>query len=161
MPDTYEEHEDSYAERVEKLMTMTVAVAKGFVPSGQVVLPLTQIAHGSLAPPEIKEYTKILLQIIKGERNPQIGADLPPDLAQAVTETIRQIEAPIPEADNNVPKQEALTLTELLERIGEACLGDVSLWQDMWNFMDELENSPETPPDIKALALALTLAVAL
>lgn len=145
----------SYEERVEKLVALTVGVAKGIIPAGQVSLLMLQIAQGSVAPAEIREFTLILLQIIKGEREPKMGSHLPLNLAQAVEDVIEQIEAPLPEAPSEESEGEELTLLELLERVGEACTGNVVLWQQLWNFTETLENDPTTPSDIKVLAIVL------
>ena len=152
----YQDDSDySYEERVEKLVAMTVGVAKGIIPTGQITLLMLQIANGTVAPPEIRAFTRILLKIIKGERNPKIGAHLPADLAKAVEKAIDQIEAPLPEPSAAEAEVEELTLLKLLERIGEACTGNVMLWQQLWNFTETLKNAPTTPPDIKALGSVL------
>ena len=142
-------------ERIEKLMALTVGAAKGIIPAGQVSLLLLQITNGTAAPPEIRAFTQVLLQLLKGERDPRRGAHLPPALAEAVKETINQIEAPLPEAGADPGEAEGLTLLELLERVGEACSGNVMLWQQLWDFTETLAAAPTTPPDIKNLALAL------
>ena len=62
--------DDNHAEKIEKMVTMTVAAAKGIVPVGQVALPMAQIARGNLAPPEIRDFAQVLSRILKGERDP-------------------------------------------------------------------------------------------
>jgi hypothetical protein len=155
--DPHLHNEDSYEERVEKLVMLTVGVAKDILPAGQIGLLFYQIAHGTIAPPEIRSFVKVLIQITQGERDPDAGAHLPSDLAQAVKETIERIEAPpaVGEASVAEPETEGLTLIELLERVGEACGGNVALWQQLWRFTEQLESEPTTPPNIKALALVL------
>lgn len=148
-----QEDDASYEERVEKLVTMTVGAAKGIIPPGQISLLLLQIANGTAAPPEIRAFTLVLLQLIKGERDPDIGSHLPPGLAEATKEAIDRIEAPLPVEDEG--EAEGLTLSELLERVGEACTGNVILWQQLWDFTETLETAPTTPPDIKTLAVVL------
>ena len=154
-----EEHDrdedEDYEERVEKLVALTVGVAKGVIPAGQVSLLMYQIAHGSVAPPEIREFVRCLIQITKGERDPKMGADLPPHLAAAVRQTLEQIAAPWPETDGDEVETEGLTLLELLERVGEACTGNLQLWQQLWAFTEQLETDPTTPPEIKTLAVVL------
>ena len=151
----HQDEEHSYQERVEKLAMMTVGVTKGIVPSGQITLLMHQIANGTVAPPEIRAFTQVLLQIIQGERNPDVGNHLPEPLAQVVQETIAQIEAPLPEPEPDQVQAEGLTLLELLERVGEACTGNAGLWQQLWNFTEQLESAPTTPPEIRELAVVL------
>ena len=155
--DLHEHDEDSYEERVEKLVMLTVGVVKEILPAGQVSLLFYQIAQGTVAPPEIRSFVQVLLQIMRGQRDSDAGAHLPPELAQAVVETIERIEAPLSTDEAPVTDEEAegLTLIELLERVGEACSGNVALWQQLWHFTEQLETEPTTPPDIKALALVL------
>jgi len=145
-------HSESYEERVEKLVMLTVGVAKGIIPTGQMTLLLHQIAHGAVAPPEIREFAKVLIQITKGERDPAIGAHLPSDLAEAIKDTIARVEAPLPDAGSEDAAGEELTLLELLQRVGEACLGDIQLWQQLWDFSQTLQEQDTTPPEIKTLA---------
>lgn len=148
-----QEDDASYEERVEKLVTMTVGAAKGIIPPGQISLLLLHIANGTAAPPEIRAFTRVLLRLIKGERDPDIGSHLPAALAEAIKETIDRIEAPLPVEDEG--EVEGLTLLELLERVGEACTGNVILWQQLWGFTETLETAPATPPDIQTLAVVL------
>lgn len=150
-----EDHDHSYEERIEKLMMMTVGVAKGIIPRGQVTLLMHQIANGSAAPLEIREFTRVLLKLTQGERDPNVGAHLPLHLAEAVKATIAQIEAPLPEPSSEEMEADGLTLLELLERVGEACTGNIQRWQQLWNFTEALQKAPTTPPEIKTLALVL------
>ncbi|MEM7032126.1 MAG: hypothetical protein AAF629_21420 [Chloroflexota bacterium] len=153
--DFHDDDHDSYQERIEKLSMLTVGVAKDIAPAGQITMLMHQIVHGTVAPPEIRDFTKVLLQVIEGERDPEIGCHLPDELAQTVRDTIRQIEEPLPgETDEEMPR-EGLSLPELLTRVGEACTGNVMLWQQLWNFTEELEHSPTTPPEIQQLAIVL------
>jgi hypothetical protein len=142
----------SYEERVEKLVSLTVAAAKEIIPLNQIRLLLLQITNGDAAPSEIRAFTRVLLKVLRGERDAEIGSHLPPDLAHSVKETIEQIEAPLPEIEAEV---EGLTLEQLLERIAEACQGNIILWQQLWDFTEILEKAETTPPDIQLLAVVL------
>ena len=139
-------------ERIEKLVAMTVAAAKEIIPPGQVMLPLLQIANSNLAPPEIKAFAGVLIQLLKGNHSPDQVAGLPPHLRQAVADTVARINAPLPPDDHSGPQREGLSLPELLERVAQACAGNLLLWQQLWTFTEELEATPSTPPDIKTLA---------
>ena len=61
---------EDHAEKIEKMVPMTVAAAKGIVPLGQVALPIAQIANGNLAPPEVRDFARALSRILQGEREP-------------------------------------------------------------------------------------------
>ena len=146
--------DDNPTEKIEKMVTMTVAAAKGVAPLGQVVLPLTQIAHGDLAPPEARQLAQVLLRILKGEHDPLVLAEeLTPELAEIVWEALEQIEAPLPEPDEE--SREALTFEQLVEKVAEACSGEVRLWQQLWDFTAELAADATLPPEIQALGSVL------
>jgi len=81
--------ESTDEERIEKLATMTVAAAKGIVPAGQVILPLMQIAGSPLAPPEVRSLCRVLLQIVRGDRNPARGRERPAKRLRRPTPTCR------------------------------------------------------------------------
>lgn len=150
-----EPNQSSDEERIEKLVTMTVAAAKGIVPPGQVMLPLLQIANSKLAPPEIRTFAGVLIQLLKGNHAPDLATGLPSHLRQAVSNAVARINAPLPPNDHSGPQREGVSLPELLERVGQACAGNLLLWQQLWAFTEELEAAPTTPPDIRTLAVAL------
>lgn len=146
--------DDNITEKIEKMVTMTIAAAKGIVPLGQVVLPLTQIVHGDLAPPEARRLAQALLRILKGERDPlALVAELPPDFAEIVWEALEQIEAPLPEPDHDI--RAAFTFEQLVEKVAEACSGEIMLWQQLWDFTAELANDASLPPEIQTLGSVL------
>jgi hypothetical protein len=121
------EADENYDEKIEKMVTMTVAAAKGIVPLGQIALPIAQISQSHLAPPEARDFAKALTRILQGERDPlTLVEDLTPTLAEAVWDTLAQIEEPLPEWDE--VEREALTFEQLIEKVAEACTGEVMLW---------------------------------
>lgn len=146
--------EDNHTEKIEKLVTMTVAAAKGIVPLGQVTLPLAQIANGTLAPPEIRDFTRALSRILQGERDPLTLAEtLTPELAEIVWDTLDQIDAPLPEPQEVDPV--GLTFEELVEKVAEACSGEIMLWQQLWHLTGQLADDAELPPEIRTVGLVL------
>jgi hypothetical protein len=146
--------DDNYAEKIEKLVAMTVAAAKGIVPVGQVALPIAQIANGNVAPPEVRDFARTLSRILTGERDPlQLVEQLTPEFAEIVWDTLEQIEAPLPEADPAEPV--ALTFEELVEKVAEACSGEVMLWQQLWHFTHKLAHDNSLPPEIQTLGSVL------
>jgi hypothetical protein len=148
------EHDDNDEEKIEKMVTMTVAAAKGIVPLVQVALPLAQIANSPLAPPEARELAKSLSQLLKGERDPiALVQNLSPELAERVWEALEQIEAPLPEPEGLV--REGLSFEQLVEKVAEACTGELMLWQQLWRFTEELAADERLPADIRALGRAL------
>lgn len=146
--------EDSHTEKIEKLVTMTVAAAKGIVPVGQVALPLAQIANGVLAPPEMRDFTRALSHILQGERDPlKLAETLTPELAEIIWDTLDQIDAPLPESDEAEPV--GLTFEELVEKTAEACSGEMMLWQQLWNLTGQLAADENLPPEIRAVGAVL------
>jgi len=150
-----DDHQDAdQAEKIEKMITLTVAGAKGIVPQGQVALPLAQIANGKLAPAEARDFARTLLRILKGERDPiTLVEALTPEFAELVWETLAQIEAPLPDIDTAY--REEVSFETLVERVAEACTGEVMLWQHLWNFTGELSADERVPPDVRALGRVL------
>lgn len=145
---------DNYAEKIEKMVTMTVAAAKGIVPLGQVVLPITQIANGNLAPPEVRDFARALARILQGERDPiKLVEALTPELAEIIWDALDQIDAPLPEADE--AELVGLTFEELIEKVAEACSGEVMLWQQLWRFTGQLADEANLPPEIQTLGAVL------
>jgi hypothetical protein len=148
------EADENYDEKIEKMVTMTVAAAKGIVPLGQIALPIAQISQSHLAPPEARDFAKALTRILQGERDPlTLVEDLTPTLAEAVWDTLAQIEEPLPEWDE--VEREALTFEQLIEKVAEACTGEVMLWQQLWTFTQELEADLRLAPEIRTLGAVL------
>jgi hypothetical protein len=146
--------DDNRAEKIEKLVAMTVAAAKGIVPVGQVALPIAQIANGTLAPPEVRDFARALSRILTGERDSlQLVEQLTPEFAEIIWDTLEQIEAPLPEVDQAEPV--ALTFEELVEKVAEACSGEVMLWQQLWHFTHQLAHDNRLPPEIQTLGSVL------
>ncbi len=146
--------DDNRVEKIEKMVTMTVAAAKGIVPVGQIALPIAQIAHGNLAPAEVRDFARVLARILKGERDPlKLVEELKPELAEIIWDTLDQIEAPLPEADQ--ADLVALTFEQLVEKVAEACSGEVMLWQQLWHFTQELATDDSLPPEIQTLGSVL------
>ena len=146
-------HEDSFDEKIEKMVSLTVAAARGIVPPGQVSLPLAQIAGSDLAPPEARRLARSLLRILNGERDPiALVADLSPEFAEIVWDALAQIDAPSIEPGDT--GRTAYTFEALIEKVAEACSGEVMLWQRLWDLTEELANESFTP-DIRALGSVL------
>lgn len=132
---------------------MTVAGAKGIVPLAQVALPLAQIARGNLAPPDVRDFARSLSRILQGERDPSVlNAGLTPEFTELIGQTLEQIEAPLPELD--APRQE-LTFEQLVEKVAEACTGNLLLWQMLWQMTQELTTDSRVPPEIRTLGSVL------
>jgi hypothetical protein len=150
-----DEHQDAdQAEKIEKMIALTVAGAKGIAPLGQVALPLAQIANGKLAPPEVRDFARVLSRILKGERDPiTLVEALTPEFAEFVWETLAQIEAPLP--DIAAEDREEVSFETLVEKVAEACTGEVMLWQQLWNFTEELSADERVPADVRALGRVL------
>jgi hypothetical protein len=140
--------------KIEKMVAMTIAAAKGIVPVGQVILPLTQIAQGQAAPPEIRNLAQALVRLIQGERDAlKLAEALTPALTELIWEALDQIEAPWPEA---VPAEfVALTFEQLLEKVAEACSGELLLWQQLWTLTQQLAADTTLPPEIQHLGAVL------
>ncbi len=147
-------HPDNDSEKIEKMVTMTVAAAKGIVPIGQVALPLAQIARSPLAPPEARDFARVLSRILQGERDPlALVQTLTPEYAEIVWETLEQIEAPLPDSDN--AEREPLTFEQLIEKVAEACSGELMLWQQLWEFTGELSSDQRLAPSMRSLGTVL------
>ena len=145
--------DENYDEKIEKMVTMTVAGAKGIVPLAQVALPLAQIAKGNLAPPDVRDFARSLSRILQGERDPQVlNADLTPEFTDIIDQTLDQIEAPLPELDET---RQELTFEQLVEKVAEACTGNLLLWQQLWQFTQELAADQRVPPEVRTLGTAL------
>jgi len=149
-PETQPELPADDTEKIEKMVTMTVAAAKGIMPLGQVMLPLAQIANSDLAPPEARRLAAALNRIVKGERDPLALAEgLTPAFAELIWDTLARIEAPLPEVDE--ADREPLTFEALIEKVAEACSGEVMLWQRLWDFTEELATDNRLSPAMRAL----------
>jgi len=147
-------HDENYDEKIEKMVTMTVAAAKGLAPIGQVAMPLAQIAQSELAPPEACDLAKALSRILQGERDPiTLAEDLSTEFAELIWETLAQIEAPLPEPDD--VEREEISFEELIEKVAAACTGEVMLWQRLWEFTEELATDERLSPDMQALGRVL------
>ncbi|MEM7346431.1 MAG: hypothetical protein AAF485_19495 [Chloroflexota bacterium] len=156
MSEHHHHPDDNYDEKIEKMTTLTVKAAKELMPVGQVLLPLTQIANGDLAPPEAREFARALARILSGERDPiDLVKHLTPELTETLWETLDRIEAPFPEEEEEDDEREAITFEQLVEKIAEACSGEVTLWQQLWEFTEELATDERNPESIKTLGLAL------
>lgn len=143
-----------HAEKIEKMVTMTVAAAKGIVPVGQIALPLAQIANGNLAPPEVCDFARALSRILQGERDPvRLVEALTPEFSEIIWDTLDQIDAPLPEDDE--ADLVGLSFEELVEKVAEACSGEVMLWQQLWRFTERLASDHNLPPEIQALGSVL------
>jgi hypothetical protein len=147
-------HADNDDEKIEKMVTMTVSAAKGIAPLAQVAITLAQLAHSPLAPPEAQELARTLSRILKGERDPiELVQNLPPELAEIVWEALEQIEEPLPNLEQS--ERQEITFEQLIEKVAEACRGEVLLWQQLWDFTAALAADERVPPDIQALGLVL------
>lgn len=148
-------HDETYDEKIEKMVTMTVAAARGIVPMSQVALPLAQIANGDLAPPEARALARALTRILRGERDPiALVEELTSEFAETVWETLEQIEAPLPEEEEEEEREE-ITFEQLIEKVAEACTGEAMLWQRLWDFTGELAADERLSPDIRSLGTVL------
>ncbi len=147
-------YDENYNEKIEKMVTMTVAAAKGIAPIGQVAMPLAQIAQSELAPPKARDLAKALSRILQGERDPiTLAEDLSPEFAELIWETLAQIEAPLPEPDD--VEREEISFEELIEKVAAACTGEVMLWQRLWDFTEELATDQRLSPEVQALGRVL------
>ena len=147
-------YDENYDEKIEKMVTMTVAAAKGLAPIGQVALPLAQIVQSELAPPEARDLAKALSRILRGERDPiTLAKDLSPEFAELIWETLDRIEALLPEPDDVA--REEISFEELIEKVAAACTGEVKLWQRLWEFTEELATDERLSPDMQALGRVL------
>lgn len=146
-------HDNNYDEKIEKMVSLSVSAARGEIPHSQISLPLAQIAAGELAPPEARALARALLRVVNGERDPiALVEDLPPELAEVVWEALDAIEAP---ASDEEEEREEITFEQLVEKVAQACTGEVMLWQRLWEFTDELGSDPRVPPDVQALGRVL------
>jgi hypothetical protein len=147
-------HDENYDEKIEKMVTLTVAAAKGIAPIGQVAMPLAQIAQSELAPLEARNLAKTLSRILLGERDPiTLAEDLSLEFAELIWETLAQIKAPLPEPDD--VEREEISFEELIEKVAAACTGEVMLWQRLWEFTEELSIDERLSPDVQALGRVL------
>jgi hypothetical protein len=150
----HHEPDDNYDEKIEKMVTMTIAAAKGIIPPVQVALPLAQIANSPLAPPEARDLARTLSRILKGERDPiALAQNLTPELAETIWEALDQIEAPLPELAEEV--REGISFEQLIEKVAEACTGELMLWQQLWTLTGELAAGERLPLEIQALGRVL------
>jgi hypothetical protein len=149
-----EHHDDNYEEKIEKMVSLTVSAVKGIIPVGQISLPLAQIAGGDLAPPDARELARVLSRILQGERDPiALVEGLTPELAEVIWEALEAIEAPLPEPDDE--EREEITFEQLIEKVAEACSGEVMVWQRLWDFTEELMADERVSEDIRALGSVL------
>jgi hypothetical protein len=146
--------DDNQAEKIEKMVTMTVAAAKGIVPLGQVMLPIAQIANGNLAPADVCDFARALGRILQGERDPlKLVEALTPEFTDIIWDTLDQIDTPLPELDKADPV--GLSFEELIEKVAEACSGEVMLWQQLWLLTEQLATDENLPPEIQTLGSVL------
>jgi hypothetical protein len=123
------------SEKVEKMAALTVAAARGLTPDARAL-------------------ARALTRVIHGERDPvALAADLSPTHAEILWETLAQIEAPLP-AEAELSRQ-AFSFEELIEKVAEACSGEVMLWQRLWAFTEELSADERVPADVRALGTVL------
>jgi hypothetical protein len=154
MPEIEPHQSSTYEEKIEKMITMTVAAAKGIAPIGQVALPLAQIAGSDLAPPAAQNLARTLSRILQGERDPiALVEDLSPEHAELVWDTLEQIDAPLVDAEDL--ERQAISFEELVEKVAEACTGEVVLWQRLWAFTEELASDERLSPEIRTLGRVL------
>ncbi len=147
-------HDDNYDEKIEKMVTLTVAAAKGITLVGQVAMPLAQIAGSDLAPPEARQLARTLTRILRGERDPiALVEDLPPELAEVVWDALEQIQTPLTKAEEL--ERRAVSFEELIEKVAAACTGEVLLWQKLWSFTEELATDERLTPEMRSLGRAL------
>jgi len=141
-------------EKIEKMVSLTIAAARGLTPVGQVLLPLAQIAGSDLAPPDARALARALARVINGERDPvALAEDLTPAYAEQLWEVLDQIEVPAP-AEAEAARQ-GVSFEELIEKVAEACSGEVLLWQRLWDFTEELSTDERLPADMRALGTVL------
>ena len=145
--------DDNYDEKIEKMVSLTVSAASGTVPDAQIRMTLAQIAAGTLAPPQARDLAKSLLRLLSGERDPiDLVEDLTPELAEVVWEALAELEA-APAAGAEEPEE--ITFEQLVEKVAAACMGDVMLWQRLWDFTEELAADEQTPSTVRALGVVL------
>ncbi len=150
-----ERYGDNYDEKIEKMLALTVSAVRGTTPSTQIAMTLVQIAKGDLAPPEARELARTCSRILSGQRDPiALVENLPPDLTELVWEALDAIEAPPDEAEGDGERQE-ISFEQLVEKVGEACTGNVTLWQQLWDFTEELTTDKRLAPDIQVLGTVL------
>ena len=142
------------SEKIEKMVALTIAAARGLTPAAQTLLPLMQISGSDLAPPDARALARALTRVIHGERDPvALAADLSPAHTEILWETLAQIEAPLPAAAEL--SRQGLSFEELIEKVAEACSGEVMLWQRLWAFTEELSADERLPADVRALGIVL------
>jgi hypothetical protein len=146
--------DDNFEEKIEKMVTLTVGAAKGLIPPGQVALPLAQIAASPLAPAAARDFARALNRVIKGERDPiTLARDLTPEFSEILWDALAQIDAPLP--DTGPPGRVNVSFEELVEKVAQACSGEVLLWQQLWDFTGELAGDADAPAAVRALGTAL------
>jgi hypothetical protein len=146
-------NDDNYDEKIEKMVSLTVSAARGEIPIAHISMPLAQIASGTLAPPEARQLARTLLLMLNGERDPiALVEDLTPELSEVVWEALAEIDAAPVEVDD---EREEITFEQLVEKVGAACLGDVMLWQRLWDFTEELVTDEQYAPEIQTLGTVL------
>ena len=146
--------DDNYYEKIEKMVALTVSAARDATPSAQIAITLAQIANGNLAPPAARNLARVCARILNGERDPiALVEDLSPELAELVWEALDEIEAPRPESDDD--EREEITFEQLIEKVAQACTGEVTLWQQLWDFTEELMADERMSSDIQALGSIL------
>lgn len=147
-------HDDDYDEKIEKMVSLTVSAATGKIPVSQISIPLAQIAAGDLAPPEARALARSLSRVLNGERDPiALVEELPPELAEIVWGALDEIENPVDDEEED--EREEITFEELVEKVAAACTGEVALWQQLWDFTEELTTDNRVPPDVQALGQVL------
>ncbi len=147
--------DDNYDEKIEKMVSLTVSAAKGVIPEAQISLPLAQIANGDLAPFEARELAQTLSRILKGERDPlALVESLTPEFTEMIWEALAEIESPSPELDDEEEREE-IVFEQLIEKVAEACAGEVMLWQRLWDFTEELTTDERVPSEIQVLGAVL------
>ena len=148
-------HDDNTEEKIEKMVSLTVSAARGEIPATQISIPLAQIAAGELAPPEARALARSLSRILTGERDPlALVEELTPEYAEVIWEALDAIETPLAEEEEEEEREE-ITFEQLLEKVAEACTGEVVLWQRLWDFTEELATDERVPPDAQALGRVL------
>ena len=147
--------DDNYDEKIEKMVSLTVSAVRGTIPQTQISIPLAQIAAGDLAPPAARELARTLSRILKGERDPiALVESLPQDMAEIVWEALDAIDAPSTEDDDDEEREE-ISFEDLIEKVAEACTGEVVLWQRLWDFTEELTSDTRVPQEVQTLGHAL------
>jgi hypothetical protein len=102
----------------------------------------------------VRHFARALCHILQGERDPvKLVEALTPEFSEIIWETLDQIEAPLPEAGQ--ADLVGLTFEELVEKVAEACSGEVMLWQQLWNFTQALSSDDNLPFEVQTLGSVL------